>query len=461
MTRILLENVSVDFPIYGTQQLSLRSAIAQRATGGLIQRDSQQKDRVIVRALTDVSLRLEEGDRLGLVGHNGSGKSTLLKVLAGIYEPVAGKVTVTGRVTPLFDMMPGLDVEDTGYENVLTAGMLLGMSREYVESKIPEIEEVSELGDFLSLPVRTYSMGMTTRLGFALVTALDPDVLIMDEGFGAADLRFTERAAERMEEFIGRSRVMVLASHSDTMLQSICNKAALMKEGRLVSVGSVEQILDEYHFMVYGKQLHEVVVPEVVEEPVEAEEPEEPIEPPEPPPVYSAASIADVGIKNRLARTSGAARFTRAVLTNEAGHHQTTFSQGEPFRLHLDYEVLSDVPSLYLLVRLMGKGDDTDHGIIVSGLWEPISDRSITTHGPRQIEIAFEGLPFEGGRFNFYIGLGREDDQLYYDVIDENVALPSLTIESPARGARRIGMARVEYHIEHIDRRVDAEQATC
>ena len=141
MARVVLENVRVDFPIYGTQQRSLRTAIFQRATGGLIHREGRNNERIVVRALSDVSLRLEEGDRLGLIGHNGSGKSTLLKVIAGIYEPIAGTRRVEGLVTPLFDMMPGLDLEDNGYENMLTSGMLLGMSRDQVESRIPEIEE--------------------------------------------------------------------------------------------------------------------------------------------------------------------------------------------------------------------------------------------------------------------------------------------------------------------------------
>ena len=215
MATIILENVNVDFPIYGAQQRSLRKAIFERATGGRIQREGRNNERVIVKALTDISLTLRDGDRLGLVGHNGSGKSTLLKLLAGIYEPVSGHLRIEGRVTPLFDTMPGLDMEDTGYENIITSGMLIGLAREEIEAKIPEIEEFCELGEYLTLPVRTYSMGMTMRLGFALVTALDPGVLLMDEGFGTGDLRFAERAQARMEEFVGRSRIMVLASHSE------------------------------------------------------------------------------------------------------------------------------------------------------------------------------------------------------------------------------------------------------
>jgi ABC-type polysaccharide/polyol phosphate transport system ATPase subunit len=252
MAKVVLENVRVDFPIYGAQR-SLRTALVQRATGGLIQREGKNQERVVVRALTDLSLRLEEGDRLGLIGHNGSGKSTLLKVIAGIYEPIQGRVIVEGRVTPLFDMMPGLDLEDTGYENLLTAGMLLGLSRDQIAKIIPEIEKFCELGEYLTLPVRTYSDGMRARLGFALATALEPGVLLMDEGIGAGDLSFTEKAAERMNGFMARSRVIVLASHSDEMIRSMCNSAALMQEGRILAIGPVEEVLDKYHCIVHGR----------------------------------------------------------------------------------------------------------------------------------------------------------------------------------------------------------------
>jgi ABC-type polysaccharide/polyol phosphate transport system ATPase subunit len=252
MSSIVVENVSVDFPIYGAQR-SFRKVLFERATGGFIQRgDRRHHDRLVVKALMDVSLELREGDRLGLVGHNGSGKSTLLKVLAGVYEPWQGRVLVDGEVTPLFETMPGLDGEDSGYENILTAGMLFGRSRTEIEAKIPDIEEFTELGEYLDLPVRTYSAGMTTRLGFAVATAFDPGVLLMDEGISAGDARFAERAAKRMNEFIMRSRIVVLASHADDMIRSICNKAALMQAGRLIAVGPVEDVLEQYRRSIHA-----------------------------------------------------------------------------------------------------------------------------------------------------------------------------------------------------------------
>jgi ABC-type polysaccharide/polyol phosphate transport system ATPase subunit len=173
--------------------------------------------------------------------------------LAGVYEPIEGRVLVDGKISPLFDMMPGLDIEDTGYQNILTIGMFFGMSVSEVEAKIPEIEEFTELGEYLDLPVRTYSAGMMARLGFAVATAIDPGILLVDEGIGAGDARFAERVAQRMKEFVGRSRIIVLASHSEGMLRSMCNKGALMHEGRLLSFGSLDAILEQYQSIVHGR----------------------------------------------------------------------------------------------------------------------------------------------------------------------------------------------------------------
>lgn len=245
MTALALQNVSVDFPLYGAQR-SLRRVLIERAIGGFIRHD-KGSDRVTIKALVDVSLNLRDGDRVGLIGHNGAGKSTLLRVMAGIYQPTRGRVLAEGRITPLFNTLPGLDPEDTGYENIITAGMLFGMTRAEIEKKIPEIEEFSELGEYLTLPLRSYSSGMITRLGFSSATAIEPGILLMDEGIGAGDARFAERATERMKEFIGRSRIMVLASHSNELIRATCNKAALMQKGQIIAIDSVDTILAKYH----------------------------------------------------------------------------------------------------------------------------------------------------------------------------------------------------------------------
>ena len=199
-----------------------------------------------MRALQNVSLKLGHGDRLGILGHNGAGKSTLLRVMAGVYVPTTGRVIIDGSVSPLFNSSPGLDIDDTGYENILTCGMLLGMTREEVTRKTPEIAAFTELGDYLNLPVRAYSTGMVTRLGFAIATAIDPEILLLDEGLAAGDARFAEHANRRIDALVERSSILVLASHSEALIRARCNRAMLLDGGRNVVLGGVDDVIEVY-----------------------------------------------------------------------------------------------------------------------------------------------------------------------------------------------------------------------
>jgi ABC-2 type transport system ATP-binding protein/lipopolysaccharide transport system ATP-binding protein len=250
MGGIVLENVSVDFPLYGGHR-NLRTVILRHATARL-RHLSTGSDRKVIRALRDVSLRLEDGDRLGLVGHNGAGKSTLLRVMAGIYEPTRGRVLADGTITILSRMLPGLDLEDDGYGNLLIAGMLLGMTRDQVAGKMPAIEELSELDTFLSFPVRTYSSGMIARLGFSLMTAVDSSILLIDESIATSDASFTARAVVRINEVMDDGKILVLASHSLDLVRAMCNKVALVHGGRIAAIGPVEEMLDRYDAMNRG-----------------------------------------------------------------------------------------------------------------------------------------------------------------------------------------------------------------
>jgi ABC-type polysaccharide/polyol phosphate transport system ATPase subunit len=246
LTIALLDNVTVDFPIYGASHKSIR----QTLFGGvarLFGHEVPRQPRVVVRALEHVTFELKEGDRLGLIGHNGAGKSTLLRVLAGVYAPTTGTIRLDGRISPLFNSSPGLDLDDTGYENIKTCGMFLGMSAAEIKDRVPDIASFSELGEYLDLPVRTYSSGMLTRLGFAIATSINPDILLLDEGLATGDARFATRAEERLQHLIARSRILVLASHSDAMIKTMCNLCALLEKGRLVSFGPVQQVIDLYH----------------------------------------------------------------------------------------------------------------------------------------------------------------------------------------------------------------------
>jgi ABC-type polysaccharide/polyol phosphate transport system ATPase subunit len=247
VTSIIAENVTIDFPIYGGSHRSLRQTLFAR-TGGLIRHEGTgRQQRTIVRALDDLSFTLQNGDRLGLIGHNGAGKSTLLKVLAGVYKPDSGSMRIEGRVSPLFNSAPGLDPDDNGYENIMTCGLFLGMTAEEINRKLPDIVAFCELGEYLDLPVRTYSNGMVARLGFAIATSIDPDILLLDEGLGAGDAAFAERAEARMKALIQRTRILVLASHSDALITGMCNRAMLLEKGSLIAIGPVDDILDRYH----------------------------------------------------------------------------------------------------------------------------------------------------------------------------------------------------------------------
>jgi len=436
---VILENVSVEFPIYGAQQRSLHKAIFKRATGGLIERNGKHQDRVVVKALSDISLTLRDGDRLGLIGHNGSGKSTLLKLIAGIYQPVSGQVRVEGRVTPLFDAMPGLDGEGSGYENIITSGMLIGLTRRQIEAKIPEIEEFCELGEYLNLPVRTYSTGMTMRLGFALVTALDPGVLLMDEGFGTGDLRFAERAEARMNDFIGRSQIMVLASHSDNTIRSMCNKAVLMEAGRVVAFGPVDDVCETYYKSVHTARRALDLQGQATASEAKTE--------------VGEISVRDANLQDRLSRTSGAARFTSVVAKDNSGKARWEYEQGETVNFRFEYEVFRRVPCLGFFFRLYL---ETGHGLSAKGIqyvtdiFENISLEPLEAGCRGSVELTLPDLKLMPNNFLLYVCLTRPESAGSHDVIDSNVNLPALVVKSNLPADDRLGMVSLGYEFRNI-----------
>ncbi len=184
--------------------------------------------------------------RIGLVGHNGAGKTTLLRVLGGIYEPNEGRVSIKGSTVPLFDISLGMDPESTGYENIVLRGLYLGLSRSQMRARLDEIAEFTELGDFLNLPIRTYSAGMRMRLAFAVSTSVAPDILLIDEGIGAGDAAFLQKASERLKLFTEQVSIIVLSSHSEALISKMCTKAVLMEHGRLVGAGTTAEVLEQY-----------------------------------------------------------------------------------------------------------------------------------------------------------------------------------------------------------------------
>jgi ABC-2 type transport system ATP-binding protein/lipopolysaccharide transport system ATP-binding protein len=238
---IRLNDVSVVFPIYNSRGRSLKSNVLRRV-GGQLGRGSG--DIVCVQALRGVSLALSAGDRVGIVGHNGSGKSTLLRVMVGAYEPAAGTIAVEGRRSSLLDLTMGMDPELTGRENIRLRGVFLGMTFKEADALVPEVSAFAELGGFLDLPMRTYSSGMTLRLAFGVSTAVQPDIILMDEMVNVGDASFASKAERRIQSLMESAKILVLASHATEMLRRYCTTAIWMKEGQLLAHGPLDEILD-------------------------------------------------------------------------------------------------------------------------------------------------------------------------------------------------------------------------
>ena len=238
MPRIKADNLVVEFPIYGSTSRSLKHTFIRAATGGRLARDST--DRVVVRALDGVSFDFGDGDRIGLVGHNGSGKSTLLRVIAGVYVPIAGTLDVSGNVASMLSITLGMDAEATGYENIFLRGAIMGLKPDEIEELVDEICEFAELGDYIDMPLRTYSSGMSMRLAFAISTSMKADIILMDEWLSAGDASFTAKAQTRLFELVEQAKILIVASHSAETIRKNCNRILRLEHGCVVGESSLE-----------------------------------------------------------------------------------------------------------------------------------------------------------------------------------------------------------------------------
>jgi ABC-type polysaccharide/polyol phosphate transport system ATPase subunit len=241
MTHVRLRDVNVRIPIYDSQGLRLLRlpSFGQAKVG--TNTASQSGGVIVMHALKDISLNLAEGDRVCLIGHNGAGKTTLLRLVAGIYPPVTGTVRVHGSVFALLGSSIALNSDATGYENIRLMANLYDWPRETFAETVRDIEEFTELGEYLSLPTRIYSAGMQARLSFALATTQAPDILLIDEGIGAGDAHFQEKAQERVQQFVSRARIMLLASHSIALCRAMCSKALVLSKGEAIFFGEIEE----------------------------------------------------------------------------------------------------------------------------------------------------------------------------------------------------------------------------
>lgn len=228
MPHINVTNVTVDLPIYGAHNMNLKGRVANF----LARRETEVE---IIRALNDISLLINDGDRVGIVGPNGSGKTTLLRVMAGILKPTQGNVEIQGTVVSMIDQGLGMDPQCTGLENIFRRGIFLNQSTQQMQDRLDEIVDFSGLGDRIRHPLYTYSSGMRARLAFSIATSVQPEILIIDEGIGAADEEFSERAAGRLDSFLQNAGILLLASHSNQLTDSWCNKKVRLESGQILS----------------------------------------------------------------------------------------------------------------------------------------------------------------------------------------------------------------------------------
>ena len=241
---ISLNNASVEFPLLSAQSRSLRNRIVKTATAG--QFSINDSGHHYVRGLDSVSLEIARGERVGLLGRNGAGKSTLLRVLGGIYEPTSGSATIIGKPTTLMDISLGINPEATGLQNIFLQAALMGVSKNTMKNHIDEILDFSELGDFIHLPVRTYSSGMQLRLALAVSTVSSPEILIMDEWLSVGDEAFKAKAEKKLRQLVDDANILVIATHSRELVESVCTRALLIDQGRVILDGTPTEVAAAY-----------------------------------------------------------------------------------------------------------------------------------------------------------------------------------------------------------------------
>ncbi len=239
-----VEDVCLRFRVYGVGSQSLKNQLISFGTGGRLGRDTD--NHFFVQAVSNLNFKLQTGDKLGIMGANGAGKSTLLRILAGIYRPQSGSVRTTGQIAAIIDPSVALDPYATGYENILSRARLLDVPRDRYQQFTASAKEISELGDYLSMPVHTYSSGMLMRLNFGMSVSIEPDILLLDEWLSVADQSFREKAEIHMRDLVGKTRILVLASHNLALLQRVCNKGLYLKEGEIACFGTIEEAVSAY-----------------------------------------------------------------------------------------------------------------------------------------------------------------------------------------------------------------------
>jgi len=243
MAQLVLNNVGISFDVHHGNSRSLQLALYTLLGFGRRPTDAPAP----VQALDRINLRIGEGERVAIIGHNGAGKTTLLRVLSGVYPPTKGRIKIEGSISSLTDITLGMDVEASGHDNIMFRSVFMGMSFREARENAAAIADFTELGDALQRPVRTYSTGMYLRLAFAISTSIFPDILVLDEMINAGDAAFQAKARRRVEELLAASKILVVSTHDDNTVLSLCNRAVWLDQGRVMVDGDARQVLEVYH----------------------------------------------------------------------------------------------------------------------------------------------------------------------------------------------------------------------
>jgi ABC-type polysaccharide/polyol phosphate transport system ATPase subunit len=361
------DGVSRRFRVREEPTLTLRDLLVRR-----------RRPRREVQALRDVSVRIEPGEAVGLIGRNGSGKTTLLRLIAGIFAPTSGTVAAGGSVGSLLELGAGFHPDFTGRENVYLNGAIHGLKRDYIRDRMSEIVEFAELEDFIDLPVRTYSAGMYVRLGFAVATHLRPDILLLDEVFAVGDEAFQRKCFERIFDFKRAGGTIVFVSHDAAAVARLCERAVLLNEGRVEVDGPTPEALARYHRLLAVE--HD--------------------------PAERRAGLREWG--------SGEIRVTRVTLRGANGEERREFAAGEPLEVEVELAAESDLPAPVLSLELRDNA-----GTFLGGSSQPLDEEGWGAGaGERTLAFELDRLPLAEGRFAVGIVVSDESGGRLYHHLD-------------------------------------------
>jgi lipopolysaccharide transport system ATP-binding protein len=371
-------------------------------------------------ALRDVSLTIQEGETVGIIGRNGAGKSTLLKVLSRITAPTEGFARIRGRVGTLLEVGTGFHPELSGRDNIFLSGTILGLTYREIARKFEEIVEFSEVEQFIDTPVKRYSSGMYVRLAFAVALYLDPEILIVDEVLAVGDLGFQRKSVGRLSDAaIKDGRTVLFVSHSLDAMRKFCRRVIVLEQGRITFDGPTDEGIEHYWTSV----------------PRELE-------------------LRDTGLPDRLKRTSGAVRFTKVEARDESGVVRWLYHMGETVAFRFEYEALQEVPDLGFLFSLNTNKDELAgvQEVTVTRIRESISPGVVPCNFRGQIEIVLRDLKLRPGQFNLYVCLMNIEGEIFYDVLDVNVDLPKLIIKSDLLNRHdTYGIVSLDHHCHIAD----------